>query len=79
MATKAQARDILHAAGYKIFVGLGSSGDFAFGSREYYRHVDGTPNQYGIYQCAAISKIGRGNWSAYTPDLIPAEEWQAPK
>jgi len=63
------ARAGVIAAGYTIKEGVGQAGDYAYGSREYWKHPDSPVNEYNVpLWTATISKIP-GGWC--TCDLDP--------
>jgi len=62
--TKTQARNAVIALGCNVLDGLGQSGDYAYGSREYYSKPNSPRNDYGAsMDHAEISKLP-GHWVA---------------
>lgn len=59
------ARKAVIAAGYTIKDGVGQCGDYAHGSREYWKHPESPLNQYNTpLWTATISKMP-GGWATF--------------
>lgn len=56
--TKSAAIKAVKAAGYTVHVDTSSSGDYAYGSREYFAKPDSKKNEYGFpLSHATVSKL----------------------
>lgn len=66
--SKASARQAIVGAGYTELYDTGSCGDYAHGSRVYYKKPDAPLNRFGIPITGhgTISKIGRSQWAVST-------------